>query len=124
MYLGYKDNVISLVANTKEELENTPLIKFTKIVQTFDPVEKVNGVFYVGQDNIDIAKKEIVRQYRNHLLETEIDPVVSNPLRWADMTEEEQNDYKNYRLYLLDYTNQPSWWNQNPLTFKEWKKQQ
>lgn len=49
----------------------------------------------------DAAKAE-----RKRLLETFVDPVVSNPLRWADLTEEQQNDLKRYRQELLDITDQ------------------
>ena len=34
MFLGYQNNKIVLVANTKEELENTPCMGFDKIVET------------------------------------------------------------------------------------------
>lgn len=46
----------------------------------------------------------VVRTVRNNKLQTEVDPVVSNPLRWNDMTEQQQNDWKNYRLALLAIT--------------------
>nr|DAN02675.1 MAG TPA: hypothetical protein [Caudoviricetes sp.] len=34
MFLGYQNNKIVLVANTKEKLENAPCIAFDKIVET------------------------------------------------------------------------------------------
>ena len=34
MFLGYQNNKIVLVANTKEELENTPCMVFDEIVET------------------------------------------------------------------------------------------
>ena len=34
MFLGYQNNKIVLVANTKEELENAPCMVFDKIVET------------------------------------------------------------------------------------------
>ena len=34
MFLGYQNNKIVLVANTKEELENTPCMVFDKIIET------------------------------------------------------------------------------------------
>ena len=34
MFLGYQNNKIVLVANTKEELENAPCMSFDKIVET------------------------------------------------------------------------------------------
>ena len=38
---------------------------------------------------------------RNDLLRTVVDPVVTNPLRWEELTEEMQAKYRAYRLYLL-----------------------
>lgn len=57
--------------------------------------------------------KEIVRQERNRKLETEVDPIVSNPLRWAGFTPEQQQAIANYRIALLDITNNPAfpWYN-------------
>lgn len=49
------------------------------------------------------AKK---RDERNYLLETVIDPVVTNPLRWEELSKEEQNKYKEYRFYLLNIPQQ------------------
>lgn len=47
---------------------------------------------------------DAVRQERNRKLETEVDPIVSNPLRWADLTPEQQQAVENYRRSLLDMT--------------------
>jgi hypothetical protein len=49
---------------------------------------------------------EVIREKRNGLLHSEVDRVVSNPLRWADMKEEKQEEWKAYRLALLDITAQ------------------
>ena len=47
-----------------------------------------------------------VRAERDTLLATEVDPIVSNPLRWADMTTAEQNAWSQYRTDLLNITDQ------------------
>ena len=65
-------------------------------------------------------KQNRVREIRNSYLEQYVDPVVSNPLRWADMSEEEKQKYADYRRYLLDYTTGENWWESNPKTFDEW----
>ena len=51
-------------------------------------------------------KKADVRLHRDHLLSTSVDPIVSNPLRWADMTTEQQNAWLQYRTDLLNITDQ------------------
>ena len=47
-----------------------------------------------------------VREHRDYLLATEVDPIVSNALRWADMTTEQQNAWAQYRTDLLNITEQ------------------
>jgi len=46
------------------------------------------------------------REKRNALLASEVDPVVSNPLRWADLSAEKQAEWAAYRRALLDITAQ------------------
>ena len=53
----------------------------------------------VGEDAL-----KVVRDIRNQILTAEVDPVVSNPLRWNDMTTEQQNVWTAYRRALLDIT--------------------
>ena len=47
-----------------------------------------------------------VRHVRNLRLEQEVDPIVSNPLRWAEMPSEEQNTWSQYRTDLLNVPQQ------------------
>jgi hypothetical protein len=45
MFLGYQNEKIVLVANTKEELENTPCMVFDKIEETAVDYELYNGEY-------------------------------------------------------------------------------
>jgi hypothetical protein len=47
-----------------------------------------------------------IRSQRDFLLYSEVDKTVSNPLRWADMSEETQAEWVAYRRALLDITDQ------------------
>lgn len=58
------------------------------------------------QEELDAEAAGGVRSIRNSKLSTEVDPLVSNPLRWADLTTEEQDDWAQYRLDLLNVTGQ------------------
>ena len=58
------------------------------------------------QEELDAEAAAAVRGQRDYLLATEVDPIVSNPLRWADMTTEEQSAWSAYRTALLDITDQ------------------
>jgi hypothetical protein len=58
------------------------------------------------QAELDQKAAELVRYRRDYLLSRVVDPIVSNPLRWADLTPEQQQSWANYRRALLDITDQ------------------
>jgi len=58
------------------------------------------------QAEIDDRQANLVRFQRDMKLTTEVDPLVTNPLRWADMTTEQQNTWSQYRTNLLNITDQ------------------
>ena len=58
------------------------------------------------QEELDAQAATAVRAQRNSILANEVDPIVSNPLRWADMTTEEQNAWSQYRTDLLNVPQQ------------------
>ena len=58
------------------------------------------------QAELDAQVATEVRGQRDYLLTTEVDPIVSNPLRWSDMTTDQQNAWAAYRTALLDITDQ------------------
>lgn len=74
------------------------------------PADKVpNG--YVKIDDFTYTptneqKAENVRAERDKLLRKEVDPIVANPLRWADMSAEKQNQWAQYRNFLLEVPQQ------------------
>lgn len=83
-----------------------------------------NGKFYLKgyapTKSIEELQNE-VRAIRNQYLIKYVDPY-QLVIRWNTLTQDEQNNITNYRQYLLDYTNQPNWWEENPKTFEEWSK--
>lgn len=58
------------------------------------------------QAELDATAATAVRQQRDTILATQVDPIVSNPLRWADLSAEKQADWTTYRRALLDITAQ------------------
>lgn len=54
----------------------------------------------------DVALAASVREKRDMLLVTEVDPIATNPLRWADLTAAEQAEWTQYRTDLLNITDQ------------------
>ena len=58
------------------------------------------------QEELDAALAASIRYTRDNLLATEVDPLVTNPLRWAELTEAQQAAWTQYRRDLLDITDQ------------------
>jgi hypothetical protein len=58
------------------------------------------------QAELDAQAAVAVRVQRDYLLENEVDPIVSNPLRWADLTAEQQAAWAAYRTALLNVPSQ------------------
>lgn len=120
MFIGYQNELKAMLAETREELENMPMIEFTSIEEVAF-AEMYDGVIYTDKAELVEAQKEYVRGIRNSYLVEYVDGAVSNPLRWADMSEELKQMYIDYRKYLLDYTEGENWWLQLPKTLEEWK---
>ena len=58
------------------------------------------------QAELDADAAEGVRANRDSRLVTEVDPIVSNALRWADLTAAKQAEWTQYRTDLLNVTDQ------------------
>lgn len=59
-----------------------------------------------SQAELDAKVATQERVWRDHLLQSEVDSIVSNPLRWADLTTEKQNEWSQYRTDLLNVPQQ------------------
>lgn len=57
-------------------------------------------------EELYVMQTSLIRRQRDFLLMTRVDPIVSNNLRWADLTAEEQQELTDYRRALLDITDQ------------------
>jgi len=122
VFINNVRNAASLNAdNTKFDLEiEHP--QFGWIPYTLDPTDDdetidndallvlIGNAFtaYIAptQAELDAEAETAVRGQRDHILTTEVDPIVSNPLRWADMTTDQQNAWSQYRTDLLNITDQ------------------
>ena len=58
------------------------------------------------QEQLDAEDAMIIRATRATILSNVVDPLVSNPLRWADMIAEKQAEWAAYRRALLDISQQ------------------
>ena len=66
----------------------------------------IGGVTSQVDYRTDEQKAENIRTFRNELLVREVDPVVTNPLRWAELSSEVQQQWTDYRTALLDVPQQ------------------
>lgn len=65
-------------------------------------------------------RKQQMRAVRNqYLSDTDKYMITDFPV-----SKTEKANYKLYRQYLRDYTEQENWWIAKPLTFEEWKSEQ
>lgn len=104
MFLGYQINeqgkeFITSIANTKEELESIPCVKFSKIEETKETYKKVNNVYVLATEAFMHLKEEKRAERDALLAATDKYMLPDYPI-----TEEERNKYKNYRKYLRDIT--------------------
>jgi len=115
-------NASSLNAdNTRMDIEiNHP--DYGWLPYTIDPTDEDNTIdnaallaligsdfsAYVAptQEELDAATAASVRAERDRRLEADVDPIVSNPLRWSAMSEQEQADMSAFRMALLDVPQQ------------------
>jgi hypothetical protein len=59
-----------------------------------------------SQADEDARQADFSRYQRDSRLKNEVDPIVSNALRWADLTTEKQNEWTQYRTDLLNVPQQ------------------
>lgn len=65
---------------------------------------------WVAPTALEIAAAQAIeiRMQRDFILNDQVDPIVSNPLRWASFSETKQTEWTVYRQALLDIPNQNS----------------
>lgn len=66
-----------------------------------------NGSAWVENTSFKLASlTSEIRALRNSALDHEVDPIVSNPLRWADLTDAKRAEWTQYRTDLLNVPQQ------------------
>lgn len=121
MFKAIKDNKIIAISDTDSEF---PCLICDVIANepdhtTADYVQ-VNGGYVLTSSVEAIEQKQAeVRAVRNqYLAETDKYMIPDFPA-----TEEERQQYRDYRVYLRDYPETEGWHNQNPMMFEDWKAQ-
>ena len=73
------------------------------------------------QEELDLETAKIIRMQRDFILVSEVDPIITNILRWEELDTTGQNKWRQYRQELLDVPNQEGFpndivWPQNPMS--------
>ena len=66
----------------------------------------VDGAWVESSERKTIVLSSRARLERNEKLISEVDPIVSNNLRWAELTSEKQAEWSQYRTDLLNVPQQ------------------
>lgn len=104
------DRVAHLHLDTplEEDTGGVPMINIGNVCRPMTEEEiaeqaELDAEFFAERD----AKKLIItRNLRDKKLSYEVDPVITNPIRWAELTSEKQEEWKAYRLALLSVPQQ------------------
>ena len=68
----------------------------------------IDGVTSQVDHRSEEQKAQSIRTMRDELLISEVDPIVTNPLRWAELSSTEQQAWADYRTALLNVPQQAS----------------
>jgi hypothetical protein len=79
------------------------------VKELYDRMIGEGEVAHMTQDEIDEQVSNMCRSTRNRILSTQVDPIVTNPLRWAELSPEKRQEWANYRRSLLDLSEQEGW---------------
>lgn len=109
--------VCSVGIGTDTEFYRSIGMSEMEVEQAYDGCWYLKG--YAPQKPQEVKEQE-VRAIRNQYLEKYVDPK-QLVLVWNSLTEDEQKGYTDYRRYLLDYPEKEGWYEQNPMTFEEWR---
>ena len=69
------------------------------------------------QADLDAGTALQIRSDRDYKLLTEVDPLVSNPLRWSELTSDKKTEWSQYRTDLLNLPQQSGF--PNTITWPE-----
>lgn len=75
----------------------------------YDQIVEDGEVAEMTEDEIYAEVSRINRLQRDSKLQREVDPLVTNPLRWADLSSEKRQEWLDYRIGLLGLPGQVGW---------------
>ncbi len=120
MFLGYQENngveFIASVSKTRGELENNLFVKYTRIEESDEDWQLIDGSWRVG----GLTTEELSAQKRSErdtmLRSTDVYMLPDFPI-----SDEERELYRQYRQYLRDFPAIEGFPEIGVMSFKEWQ---
>lgn len=116
------DRVVSILEYEPNVPDSIKVVKITKrehedifsLTHFFNPETNSVEKIVLTQEQLDAQAASSNRSLRDSKLSNEVDPLVTNPLRWADLSQENKDAVAIYRRALLDITTHVNWPNLKP----------
>jgi hypothetical protein len=89
--------------------EPGPPAPYFDLCELYDTIIADGEVSHLTPEEADEKVSDIARSQRNRKLEFEVDPWVTNPLRWESLSPAKQQEWLDYRISLLDLPQQEGW---------------
>jgi hypothetical protein len=86
------------IDDTDTEIDNANLKQLAE--------DSTGGIAALDQNEWEQKLSVLIRMQRNYILKEFVDPIVTNSLRWSELTNTQQQQWTNYRRLLLDITSQ------------------
>lgn len=121
MFIGYQINeqgqeFIASIADTRDELENNLFVKYTRIEESNEDWQLINGQYRIG----GLTSEELSAQKRSErdtmLKATDVYMLIDFPI-----SDEQRELYKQYRQYLRDFPAMEGFPEIGVMSFKEWQ---
>lgn len=121
MFIGYQINeqgqeFIASIADTRDELENNLFVKYTRIEESNEDWQLINGQYRIG----GLTSEELSAQKRSErdtmLKATDVYMLIDFPI-----SDEQRELYKQYRQYLRDLPTIENFPEVEIMSFKEWQ---
>ena len=116
--IDYKTKEVEVGSGEDEEYYRKNKMTPMDVEQGYNDLWYKKGYAPKKPEPTEDELKEENKAKRNILLiDTDYTQLPDSPL-----SEEEKEQYKEYRSYLRDYTKEENWWKESPKSYDEWQK--
>ena len=120
-YIEHENKIVLADENRQKIVDTLTFLPQYAGAEIKETNREIENLMFVDSPEWIEWKSAQVRELRNRYLREYVDPVVSNTLRWAELSDEQKQEYADYRRYLLDIPEQAEFPKVEIKTFDEWK---